>query len=253
VSAHKFTIPDSSTLQITGGGNIVVFSAFSSSGLSAYQVAVKNGFSGTEAEWLLSLTVPSASMPGEIKLYAGATAPGGWHLCDGSPLSRADCPDLFSVLGVAYGDGDGSTTFNLPDLRGNTVIGASASHALGASGGAESVTLSTSQLPVHTHTASVDISGITATSVLNATSNGTGFPYPSSNATLCNTGTGGPSGYMYLPTTGDATDLVPLNTKSVVTTVGGTAAATVNNSTGGGSAVSIMQPFAVLNYIIRLF
>jgi microcystin-dependent protein len=193
-----------------------------------------------------------AEMPGEIKLYAGATAPGGWHLCDGSPLSRADCPDLFSVLGVAYGDGDGSTTFNLPDLRGNTVIGASGSHALGTRGGAESVTLSESQLPVHTHTASVDISGISATSVLNATSQGPGLPYPSNNATLCHTGSGGPSGNMYQTTSGDATDLVPLNTKSVLTTVGGTAAATVNNSTGGGSAVSIMQPYLVINYIIKL-
>lgn len=55
---------------------------------------------------------------GCIMAYAGATAPDGWLLCHGQAVSRKDYGDLFAAIGIAYGQGDGATSFNLPDLRG---------------------------------------------------------------------------------------------------------------------------------------
>lgn len=60
---------------------------------------------------------------GMVMHFAGAAAPSGWLACDGSAVARADYADLFSAIGTAYGAGDGSTTFNLPDLRGEFLRG----------------------------------------------------------------------------------------------------------------------------------
>lgn len=77
--------------------------------------------------------------PGTITAFAGATAPVGWLLCDGSAVSRSTYADLFAVMSTAYGAGDGSTTFNLPDLRQRFPLGKAASgtgSSLGDTGGA---------------------------------------------------------------------------------------------------------------------
>lgn len=76
--------------------------------------------------------------PGSIVAWAAAAAPFGWLLCDGSAVSRTTYSALFAVLGVVYGVGDGSTTFNLPDLRGRFPIGKAAAGTaatLGETGG----------------------------------------------------------------------------------------------------------------------
>ena len=96
---------------------------------------------------------------GEIKMYAGATAPQNWLMCDGSAVSRTTYSKLFQIIGTTYGTGDGSTTFNLPDFRGRTAIGSgtgtatdATAHALGSTGGTETVTLNINQIPSHSHT-----------------------------------------------------------------------------------------------------
>lgn len=61
---------------------------------------------------------------GTINAYGGATAPEGWLLCQGQALSRTDYADLFAVIGTNFGAGDGSTTFNAPDFRGEFLRGA---------------------------------------------------------------------------------------------------------------------------------
>lgn len=83
--------------------------------------------------------------------FAGTVAPQGCLLCDGSAVSRTTYADLFSVIGTIYGAGDGSTTFNIPDLSGKVVLGVSNSHSLGSTGGSETVTLTSDQLPSHVH------------------------------------------------------------------------------------------------------
>lgn len=88
---------------------------------------------------------------GIVMPFAGSTAPQGWMLCDGAAISRTTYATLFSVIGTTYGEGDGETTFNIPNLSGRVVIGSSQSHALGTTGGSETVTLTADQLPSHVH------------------------------------------------------------------------------------------------------
>lgn len=95
--------------------------------------------------------VPVAA--GLIYPYAGSTAPTGYLMCDGAAVSRTTYADLFEAIGTTYGAGDGSTTFNVPDLRGRVPLGSSSTHALGSTGGSETVTLTKDQsgLPKHGH------------------------------------------------------------------------------------------------------
>lgn len=88
---------------------------------------------------------------GIISLFAGSTAPSGYLACDGSAVSRDTYSALFAVIGTTYGAGDGSTTFNLPDLSGRVAIGASTSHAMGTTGGEESHVLTSGELAAHAH------------------------------------------------------------------------------------------------------
>lgn len=72
--------------------------------------------------------------PGSASLYFGASAPTGWLFCDGSAVSRTTYAALFTAIGTTYGVGNGSTTFNLPDLRGRIPMGAGTGNQSGASG-----------------------------------------------------------------------------------------------------------------------
>jgi microcystin-dependent protein len=105
------------------------------------------------------------AMPaGSLIPFAGATEPVGWLFCYGQQISRAAYSALFTAIGTTYGVGDGSTTFNLPDLRGriplckdnlggtsaNRVV-AAAADTLGGNGGTETHTLTTAEIPAHTH------------------------------------------------------------------------------------------------------
>jgi microcystin-dependent protein len=89
--------------------------------------------------------------PGIITMYGASVAPTGWLLCDGSAVSRTTYSRLFSVVSTTYGAGDGSTTFNVPDLRGRFPQGSDGTDALGATGGSKTPTI-TSTDSGHTHT-----------------------------------------------------------------------------------------------------
>ena len=83
--------------------------------------------------------------------FAGTVAPENYLFCDGSAVSRTTYATLFGVIGTTFGAGDGSSTFNLPDLSGRVPLGVSQVHALGTTGGSETVTLTKSELPAHVH------------------------------------------------------------------------------------------------------
>lgn len=92
---------------------------------------------------------------GEIRMFAGNFAPRGWAFCDGQLLAVSQNDALFSLLGTIYG-GDGRTTFGLPDMRGRIPIHKGhgpglSERRLGSKSGAEHDTLTTNQLPSHTH------------------------------------------------------------------------------------------------------
>src|SRR5260221_1289408 len=156
---------------------------------------------------------------GTVIAFAGAAAPLGWFLCDGSTKSRTTEAALFAVIGTIYGTGDGSTTFNLPDGRGPTMIGAGQGIALtnrllGAKAGEENHQLTIAELASHTHIQDPHTHDIYA--FAGAVAGGT---FRVMENTL-------QSGYI-----GD----------SVAT----------NQNTGGNVAHNTMPPFLAVNYIIK--
>jgi len=89
---------------------------------------------------------------GAVLLWGAAVIPAGHLLCNGQAVSRTTYSDLFSAIGTTFGSGDGSTTFNVPDLRDRFVIGKSSGKALGSTGGSSSITMTDATMPNHTHT-----------------------------------------------------------------------------------------------------
>lgn len=86
-----------------------------SDGASAYDTWLALGNSGSEADFIASLSQNAVSI-GSIQLWPTGTAPAGWALCDGQAISRTTFADLFALIGTTYGTGDGTTTFNLPTI-----------------------------------------------------------------------------------------------------------------------------------------
>jgi microcystin-dependent protein len=126
------------------------------------EVLLASGYSSITAGNITDrrLNAPKGQVPvGAISPFAGATAPLGWRLCDGSAISRTGFAALFTLLGTTYGAGDGSSTFNLPNLKGRVPVGIDAAQTefdtRGEVGGAKTVTLTAAEsgLPAHTHTA----------------------------------------------------------------------------------------------------
>ncbi|HWT91707.1 MAG TPA: tail fiber protein [Solirubrobacteraceae bacterium] len=87
---------------------------------------------------------------GEVRMFAGNFAPVGWEFCAGQQVPIEENEALFQLIGTTYG-GDGESSFNLPDLRGRVPIHWGNGVNLAESAGAESVTLTSQQVPVHTH------------------------------------------------------------------------------------------------------
>lgn len=108
----------------------------------------------------------SESYLGEIRMFAGNFAPQGWALCNGQLLSIAENEALFALLGTTYG-GDGQTTFAVPDLQGRIPVHPSSTIPRGSKAGTETVTLTTTQMPAHTHT----VNAVNTTGTLPSPSN----------------------------------------------------------------------------------
>ena len=90
----------------------------------------------------------SAVPLGSVTMWAGADTdvPDGWDLCDGSAIDRTTYSELFTLLGTTFGSGDGSTTFNVPDMQDRFVVGAGSSYSRNAQGGSNTVN------SAHSHT-----------------------------------------------------------------------------------------------------
>jgi len=144
---------------------------------------------------------------GSITAYASSTAPTGWFLADGSAVSRSLYSILFDVIGTTYGVGDGSTTFNIPNLNGRNIIGYGSAtttiDTMGETGGEDEHVQSIAEMPAHTHSNIADEADRS-------------YSFSS----------GGPS-------EGDLAG-------------GGT-----TGSAGSGTAFNVLDPFIVLQYIIK--
>lgn len=152
----------------------------------------------------------------EIRLMSFEFAPKGWALCNGQLLPINQNQALFSLLGTTFG-GDGRVNFALPDLRGRTPIHVGSGHTLGERGGEQSHTLSSSELPEHTHQ-------------VRASTQGANAPVPNDRV-LANSA----PNEIY----GSPTNLVAMNSGTV-------------SNTGGSQAHLNMQPFLTLSFAIAL-
>ena len=92
----------------------------------------------------------SSPFIGEIRMFAGNFPPNGWAFCNGALLAIDQNDALFNLIGTTYG-GDGQTTFALPDLQSRVPVHVGPGFALGQQAGVETVTLTTSQIPAHSH------------------------------------------------------------------------------------------------------
>lgn len=155
---------------------------------------------------------------GQIMLASFGYAPKNWAQCNGATLPINQNQALFSLLGTTYG-GNGSTTFMLPDLRGRTPCGMGGSYPLGQAAGMESVTLQTSQIPPHLHTAGYSTQAGTGRNPSNA------LYGDSSASTPIYAGAGGPQ--------------VPLNPATL-------------GAAGQAQPHTNLQPYSVLNFCIAL-
>ena len=159
---------------------------------------------------------------GVVLEYIAGVAPTGWLLCDGEAVSRSTYADLFAIIGTEFGVGDGSTTFNLPDLRGRTPVGFDSTqsefNALGKTGGAKTHTLTSAQMPSHTHS----IAHTHTSYYYRAGSGGTAYSTEMTN---------------------QASFSVPATTSA--------SSAANSGSTGSGSAHNNLQPYVTMNFIIK--
>jgi microcystin-dependent protein len=180
---------------------------------------------------------------GEIRLFPYDYAPENWHLCDGSKQSARAYPALLSLLGTKFG-GDGTNDFGLPDLRGQTVVSFGqapniGNFAFGQKYGQETVALSPTQTPTHTHT-------------LNAL-----MPPPNTQTGTAATPVAGQSMLSRaLVTAGNAAIPAfikpPLPTNPAPTTIGLQVAPVWGNATKGVDAHSNMMPYLAMGFFICL-
>lgn len=178
------------------------------------------------------------SVVGEIKMYAGNTAPQGWLMCQGQVLTISQYPELFAVVGSVYG-GNGTTTFALPDMRGRFPLGASASRSIGTTGGAETVSLTEAQLPAHTHA----IQGEVKVGVADQEGNASAAPNSVLGSRALETSLSPPTRIeVYVPG-GGAT----FNSGNKLGAVSHNLTAA---SVGSNTAVGIMPPFLSISYMI---
>lgn len=172
---------------------------------------------------------------GEITIWATGSAPTGWLICDGSAVSRSTYSGLFAVLGTTYGAGDGSTTFNLPNLKGRVVVGRDATDTdfdvLGETRGSKTHVLTVSEIPTHSHAITINANTLDMVYDPGAYNSGYISGRDANNDGVID-GTSNTFG-MALQKTTDHTHTA-------------TAA-----DTGSGSAHNNIQPSIVLNYIIR--
>ncbi|HTQ15248.1 MAG TPA: tail fiber protein [Rhizomicrobium sp.] len=157
---------------------------------------------------------------GEIRMFAGNFAPAGWAFCAGQILPISENDTLFNLIGTTYG-GDGQSTFALPDLRGRAPMHVGNGTVLAQTGGSESVTLSTQQIPSHQHLVMATTGGQALTPLNNS------LAVPS----------GGVQGIM---TYAAGSPNTPLVSTSVL-------------NAGGSQPHDNMQPYLCVSFIIALY
>ena len=191
-------------------------------------------------------------LTGSIQMWPTTSAPSGYLLCNGNAVSRTSYAALFAVMGTTFGAGDGSTTFNLPNYTNNFPVGAGSSYSLASTGGATSVTLSTANIPAHSHSSS-GLSASSNTSV-SLTDPGhqhyvgsrdstaqDGGAYTQEFVSNYNNTSNGPSTYTNFTTTG-----ISVSSATTTTTISGS-----TGSIGSGTAFNTVPPYLAIYFIVK--
>ncbi len=196
--------------------------SFSIKFLETRNIIAKSSDTTNTVSSTFAVTNIDSTPPGIMKINASSETPNGYLPCNGQAVSRTAYANLFAKIGTTYGAGDGSTTFNVPNLTGRVAVGKDSSTfaSLGSMGGSASNTLTTANLPSHNHS-------LTPSGAVTSTFTG------QSAATSSN---------------GDHTHTVTAK-GTVTSTFTGNSATT--SSVGGGSALNNLQPYIVVNYIIK--
>jgi len=144
-NATSMILPTGSNITTQAGDVAIVISE----GGGNWRIASYERKDGTPLWWSLS---------GEIKLWSTTTAPIGWLVCNGGAISRTTYASLFAVIGTIYGVWDGVTTFNIPNMQNRTPVGlwTWTFNALWNVWGAETHTLTPTEMPIHNHSVSLD-------------------------------------------------------------------------------------------------
>lgn len=190
---------------------------------------------------------------GTVMIWAPNFAPRGWAFCQGQIMAISNNTAMFSLLGTVYG-GNGQTTFGLPNLQGRVPVGQGQSpgtsdYALGEMSGTETTTLTTSQMPMHTHasifTPTGSLPNVKVT--LNATSTSAATDKPQTDYMLSDAAP--TTTKIYAPKDNNTVALGGIVTEVTGPLPGGTVAI---QTSGGSQPFNNLQPYQVLNYVIAL-
>jgi microcystin-dependent protein len=248
------TFTGTATFATTSSGNVTVTtlatlpSNTSIGSVSATEIGYLDGVTSS-VQTQINTAFEYVAPTGSIIIWSTNTPPSNWLLCNGATVSRTTYATLFSVIGTTYGAGDGSTTFVLPNLMGRVPVGRDSNQTefdtLAETSGAKTVTLAITNLPAHTHSidhnhpeVQSDSAGSHTHSYTDRGNTAETFSYSSGLGQLSladNT-----SGSYTTGSAGSHSHGVNLPNFS------GT-----SGSTGSGTAFSIVQPYLVLNYIIK--
>ena len=198
---------------------------------------------------------------GSVICFAGDSVPQGWLLCNGQSISRTTYNNLFNIIGIAYGNGNGSSTFDLPNLQDRFPMG-KGNRSLGLIGGSDSVTLTSDKLPSHSHSGSLSSEGQHShTGNTNTTGNHThsyddayfaeNYGGGQNNVFGTSAGTDNDNTYRYRPNAVTVADGNHSHTITTNTESSHTHTVTINNTGTSNPTIDITNKYIILNYIIR--